>query len=106
MEITVTVNGKAYTKDVAPNLLLVDFLHDSLGLTGTKSDHFGGMHSVAQRRLCEKLFHPGGAGGWRGGGDGGRTGPKRPTQSPATSILGQPRGAERLFYSRDAVIIN
>jgi len=38
MEITVTVNGKAYTKDVAPNLLLVDFLHDTLGLTGTKSD--------------------------------------------------------------------
>ena len=38
MEITVTVNGKAYTQDVAPNLLLSTFLHDTLGLTGTKSD--------------------------------------------------------------------
>ncbi|WP_353932750.1 (2Fe-2S)-binding protein [Okeanomitos corallinicola TIOX110] len=38
MEITVTVNGKKYTADVKPNLLLVDFLRDNLGLTGTKDD--------------------------------------------------------------------
>ncbi|NET02619.1 MAG: (2Fe-2S)-binding protein [Sphaerospermopsis sp. SIO1G1] len=38
MEISVTVNGKNYTADVEPNLLLVDFLRDNLGLTGTKDD--------------------------------------------------------------------
>jgi carbon-monoxide dehydrogenase small subunit len=33
--ITVTVNGKSYTRDVEPRLLLVDFIRDTLGLTGT-----------------------------------------------------------------------
>ncbi|HEU4750904.1 MAG TPA: (2Fe-2S)-binding protein [Acidimicrobiia bacterium] len=35
MEIQVTVNGTAYTKDVEPRVLLVDFIRSSLGLTGT-----------------------------------------------------------------------
>lgn len=35
MEITVTVNGQTHTRDVEPRLLLVDFLRDELGLTGT-----------------------------------------------------------------------
>lgn len=38
MEITVTVNGQPYTRDVEPRLLLVHFLRDELGLTGT---HWG-----------------------------------------------------------------
>jgi carbon-monoxide dehydrogenase small subunit len=33
--ITVTVNGAAQTREVEPRLLLVDFLRDTLGLTGT-----------------------------------------------------------------------
>ena len=33
--ITVTVNGKTYTRDVEPRMLLVDFIRDTLGLTGT-----------------------------------------------------------------------
>ena len=33
--ITVTVNGSATTRDVEPRLLLVDFIRDTLGLTGT-----------------------------------------------------------------------
>ena len=35
MEITVTVNDTSYTKDVEPRMLLVDFIRDMLGLTGT-----------------------------------------------------------------------
>ncbi len=35
MEIQVTVNGTAYTKEVEPRLLLVDFIRTNLGLTGT-----------------------------------------------------------------------
>lgn len=35
VEITVTVNGKSYTKEVEPRMLLVHFIRDALGLTGT-----------------------------------------------------------------------
>lgn len=38
MEITVTVNGREYQRNVEPRLLLVHFLRDDLGLTGT---HWG-----------------------------------------------------------------
>ena len=38
MKITVTVNGEAFARDVEPRLLLVHFLRDELGLTGT---HWG-----------------------------------------------------------------
>lgn len=36
MQLSLTVNGKAYTLDVEPRMLLVDVLRDVLGLTGTK----------------------------------------------------------------------
>nr|MDT0657688.1 (2Fe-2S)-binding protein [Micromonospora sp. DSM 115978] len=38
MQITVTVNDEEYTRDVEPRTLLVHFLRDDLGLTGT---HWG-----------------------------------------------------------------
>jgi aerobic carbon-monoxide dehydrogenase small subunit len=38
MKITVNVNGQEYTRDVEPRRLLVHFLRDELGLTGT---HWG-----------------------------------------------------------------
>ncbi|HEX6872425.1 MAG TPA: (2Fe-2S)-binding protein [Micromonosporaceae bacterium] len=38
MQITVRVNGEAYSRDVQPRLLLVHLLRDELGLTGT---HWG-----------------------------------------------------------------
>ncbi|MFD2420022.1 (2Fe-2S)-binding protein [Amycolatopsis pigmentata] len=38
MEISVTVNGREYRRDIEPRLLLVHFLRDTLGLTGT---HWG-----------------------------------------------------------------
>ncbi len=38
MQISVTVNGQEYTQDVDTRLLLVHFLRDTLGLTGT---HWG-----------------------------------------------------------------
>ena len=42
-EIQVTVNGTAYEETVEPRRLLVDFLRDDLGLTGT---HVGCEHGV------------------------------------------------------------
>jgi carbon-monoxide dehydrogenase small subunit len=38
MQVTMTVNGTEYTHDVEPRMLLVHFLRDVLGLTGT---HWG-----------------------------------------------------------------
>jgi carbon-monoxide dehydrogenase small subunit len=38
MQVTVTVNDTEYTKDVEPRLLLVHFIRQTLGLTGT---HWG-----------------------------------------------------------------
>jgi carbon-monoxide dehydrogenase small subunit len=35
MQVTLTVNGKSVTRNVEPRMLLVDFLRDELGLTGT-----------------------------------------------------------------------
>lgn len=35
MNITVTVNGQSHTRDVEPRMLLVHFIRDVLGLTGT-----------------------------------------------------------------------
>jgi carbon-monoxide dehydrogenase small subunit len=38
MQVTVSINGQEYTRDIEPRLLLVHFLRDELGLTGT---HWG-----------------------------------------------------------------
>jgi carbon-monoxide dehydrogenase small subunit len=38
MEVTMTVNGEEVTRDIEPRLLLVHFIRDHLGLTGT---HWG-----------------------------------------------------------------
>lgn len=54
MEVSVTVNGRSYRRDVEPRLLLVDFIRNELGLTGTNvgcdtsqcgacTIHFNGM---------------------------------------------------------------
>ena len=36
MKVSIKVNGKAYERDVDPRTLLVHFLRETLGLTGTK----------------------------------------------------------------------
>ncbi len=38
MDVTITVNGVRYQRDIEPRMLLVHFLRDELGLTGT---HWG-----------------------------------------------------------------
>ena len=51
ISITLTVNDKAYTREVEPRLLLSDFLRHELGLTGT---HVGCEHGVCG--ACTILF--------------------------------------------------
>ncbi|MFN8635407.1 MAG: (2Fe-2S)-binding protein [Chloroflexota bacterium] len=43
VQVTVTVNGREYTRSVEPRLLLSDFIRHELGLTGT---HVGCEHGV------------------------------------------------------------
>lgn len=35
MQISVTINGQTYNRDVEPRLLLIDFIRNECGLTGT-----------------------------------------------------------------------
>lgn len=35
MQVNMTINNKSYSKDVEPRTLLVDFMREELGLTGT-----------------------------------------------------------------------
>src|SRR5205085_6325318 len=49
--VTVTVNGKTYQNEVEPRLLLVHYLRDVLGLTGT---HVG--CDTSQCGACTVLF--------------------------------------------------
>lgn len=49
--VKVTVNGKAYERQVEPRLLLADFLRHELGLSGT---HVGCEHGVCG--ACTVLF--------------------------------------------------
>ena len=35
ISIKITINGKTYEKNIKPNLLLIDFLRDEIGLTGS-----------------------------------------------------------------------
>ena len=42
-KISITINGKAYSDEVEPRLLLADFIRDRAGLTGT---HLGCEHGV------------------------------------------------------------
>ena len=44
MNITLTINGKSYSHDVEPRLLLIHFLRDVAGLTGT--------HMGCETSLC------------------------------------------------------
>lgn len=43
LELTLTVNGQILTRQIPARLLLVDFLRDDLGLTGT---HIGCEHGI------------------------------------------------------------
>jgi carbon-monoxide dehydrogenase small subunit len=51
LTVTVTVNGKQYTRQVEPRLLLSDFIRHEIGLTGT---HVGCEHGVCG--TCTILF--------------------------------------------------
>ncbi|HTD85144.1 MAG TPA: (2Fe-2S)-binding protein [Candidatus Binatia bacterium] len=44
MDITLTINGKSYSQDVEPRLLLIHFVRDVAGLTGT--------HMGCETSLC------------------------------------------------------
>jgi len=51
MQVTMTVNGEAVRRDVEPRMLLVHFLRDELGLTGT---HWG--CDTSNCGVCVVLF--------------------------------------------------
>ena len=77
--ITVTVNGVSYADDVEPRLLLVHYLRERVGKTGTPDRvrhlQLRRMHRPHERRIGQELRRPGGPG--RRGGDHHDRGPRR-----------------------------
>ncbi len=105
MEVTMTVNGEEVTREIEPALLLVHFLRDTLGLTGT---HWGCDTSNCGACVVQMDGAPGQVvHGARGHGRGPRDphdrvagGRRRARPGPA----GLPRGARpavRLLHARD-----
>ena len=102
--ITVTVNGTAHEADVEPRLLLVHFLRDNLGLTGT---HVGcdtsncGACTIHVERRQRQVVHDARRPGRRPGaqdhrGDGQRTdcstrSSRRSGTSTASNVASAPR---------------
>ena len=103
MQITVTVNGEEHTRDVEPRLLLVHFLRDELGLTGT---HWGcdtsncGVCVVLARRRAGQVLH-GARGHGRRPRGAHRRGPGagRHARPGAAGLRGLPRPAVRLLHA-------
>lgn len=54
MKVTLTINGKNYERDIEPRLLLVHFIRDVVGLTGT---HIGCETSICG--ACTVLMNGG-----------------------------------------------
>ena len=85
MQVTMTVNGeRGHARDVEPRLLLVHFLRDTLGLTGT---HWGcdtsncGACVVLHRRRAGQVVH----GARRDGRRATRSAPSRASSATARS---------------------
>ena len=49
MEVKITINGQEVARDVEPRTLLVHFIRDTPGLTGT---HWGATPPTAARAWC------------------------------------------------------
>ena len=101
--ITVTVNGTRHTSDVAPRLLLVHYLRDVLGLTGT---HVGcdtsqcGACTIHVNGLAVKVLHDVRGTGRRGRDtDHRRSGERRPASPASGGLLGGARAPMRLLHS-------
>ena len=92
--ITVNINGVDYRRAVEPRLLLVHFIRDVAGLTGT---HVGcetsncGACTVRLQRQVDKVLHGArGPGRRRPGGDDRRAHPRRCAPPHPAGLLGQP----------------
>jgi hypothetical protein len=102
--INATVNGVSRTDEVEPRMLLVHYLRDVLGLTGT---HVGcetslcGACTVLLDGQAVKSCTMFCAVRRRVGSNGGRSRQKRRTASRAGRILGTSRFAVRLLHARN-----
>ena len=56
MEIALSVNGREVVRDVAPQELLLDFLRDTLALTGTEVTTIEGLAERPEFARIEEIF--------------------------------------------------
>ena len=106
MRVSITVNDELVTREVEARLLLVHFLRDELGLTGT---HWGcdtsncGACVDPVRRRAGQVLHGAGRDGRRPR-RAHRRGPRagRRPRPGAAGVHGVPRAPVRLLHARDA----
>ena len=101
--ISVTVNGEAHEADVEPRLLLVHFLRDNLGLTGTHvgcdTSNCGACTVQVDGQSAKSLHDARGPGRWpRGQDHRGHGQRRRPPPAPA-GVLGPARPAVRVLHA-------
>lgn len=110
MQISVTVNGSITQADVEPRLLLVGFLRDTLGLTGTKVGCETGQCGActilvdsSAVKSCMMLAVQADGATVTTIEDHRRAGPRRTVHDATAGLLGAPRAPVRLLYSGDGV---
>ena len=101
--VTINVNGRPHQREVEPRLLLVHFLRDVIGLTGTKigcdTSQCGSCTVLLDGVSVKRVHVPRGAGRRCGGDDDRRTGDQRRAERAAGSLLGQARPAVRVLHA-------
>ena len=103
VRVSVTVNGRQQPAEVEPRLLLVHFLRDTLGLTGTHvgcdTSNCGACTVHLDGEAVKSCTRPRRPGGRRGGDDDRGHGAGGQPASPAGRLLGAPRAPVRLLHA-------
>ena len=103
LPVAIDVNGRSYTREVEPRLLLVHFLRDVAGLTGTKigcdTSQCGSCTVLLDGVAVKSCTLSGGAGRRLPRHDHRRAGARRPAAPAAGGVLGEARPAVRLLHA-------
>ena len=103
LQISVTVNGTTHTDDVEPRTLLVHYIRDTVGLTGTNigcdTSSCGACTLHIERRVREELHGARRAGRRRRHPHHRGPGHRRPAPPDAGGVPPEPRPAVRLLHA-------
>ena len=103
-KISLTINGKPYTDEVEPRLLLIHYLREVVGLTGPhigcETSTCGACTVAARRQGDEILHHVRRPGGWPRCADHRGACRQRQARSSPGGLLERARPAMRILHAR------